>query len=272
MFAYPGVSWPGARDGGCLVCDMNHRAQVLLVWGGVISFVLFLIGWVALMQFVPPLAPSKSATEIASIFESRATEMRLGIVLMLVGTMLWVPWAAVMASQTRRTERDFPALAWTQVGSAATAAGVVIVGLLCWVVAAYRPERDPELTLLLSDLGFVITIMPFIIFVVWNVALALAIFGDTRPVPAYPRWSAYLCLWLALLYVPGGCLAFFRDGPFAWNGALAFFLPAAAFFVWIIVMTVLTMKSIARQAAGSGVVPAPALPAERPAAPLAGVR
>jgi hypothetical protein len=237
---------------------MNHQAQLLCVWGGVVSIVLFIIGWVALMQFLPPLAPTESAAEIAQIFDERRTAIRFGAILMIVGTMLWVPWAAVLAAQTRRSERDFPLLAWTQVGSAAVGAAVVIVGLLCWVVAAFRPERDPELTRMLSDLGFVITIMPFMIFVVWNLALALAIFGDKREVPAYPRWAAYMCLWTAFLYIPGGCLAFFREGPFAWNGALAFFLPAIAFFVWIVIMTVLAMKSIAREAARGSVGTAPA--------------
>jgi hypothetical protein len=209
----------------------------------VLSIVAFIIGWVGLMGFLPPLSPSAGAHEIAAIFSERRTGIRFGAIFMIVGTMLWVPWAAVVAAQTRDTERAYPILAYTQVGCAAVGAAVVILGELIWVVAAFRPQRSPELTLLLSDIGFISQIMPFMIFVVWNVALALAIFGDKRSTPAFPRWSAYLSLWLAFLYLPGGCLAFFHDGPFAWNGALAFFLPAVAFFIWICVMTVLTTAS-----------------------------
>lgn len=227
---------------------MNQRVQTLFMWGGVGSFAFFIVGWVGLAGFLPPLEPSKSAADIAEIFDERRTGIRLGSVLSMVGFAMWIPFAAALAAQTRRSERDFPLLAWTQVACATAGAVVPIIGLLCWVVAAFRPERDPELTLLLSDLGFVITIIPFVVFVFWNVALALAIFGDKRAVPAFPRWAAWLCLWTAFLYVPGGCLAFFRTGPFAWDGALAFFLPATAFFVWIAVMTILGLKSIAREA------------------------
>jgi hypothetical protein len=246
---------------------MNHRAQSLFVWGGVVSIALFAIGWCGLMQFLPPLAPSKSATEVAAIFDERRTGIRFGAIFMIVGTMLWVPWAAVVAVQTRRSERDLPLLGWTQIGAAATSTAVIIVGQICWVVAAFRPTRDPELTQLLVDLGFVMEIMPFAMFVVWNVALALAIFGDRRATPAYPRWAGYMCLWTAFLYLPGGCLAFFQTGPFAWNGALAFFLPAAAFFAWIVIMTVLAMKAIARERtrATAPVAAAPGRPTAVPA-------
>jgi hypothetical protein len=181
----------------------------------------------------------------------------------MMACMLWVPWAAAIAAQTRRSERDFPLLAWTQVGSAAVGAAVAIVGQLCWVVAAFRPERAANLTLLLSDLGFILNIMPFAIFGVWMVALALAIFGDKREQPAYPRWAAYACLWSAFLILPGGAVAFFHHGAFGWNGVLGFFLPACAFFTWVLVMTVLAVKSIARETSQASVTPGVGVPPPR---------
>jgi hypothetical protein len=223
--------------------------QRFWVFGGVVSIVLFAVGWVGLMRFLPPLAPSKSAAEIAHVFDVRRTGIRFGALLMMIAAMLWVPWAAVIAAQTRRTERDRPVLAWTQVGSAAVAAAVIIIGEVFWIVAAFRPDRSPQLTLLLSDLGFITEILPFMIFVVWNIALAVAIFADDSRDPAYPRWAGYMCVWLATLYLPGGALAFFHHGAFGWNGLMAFFVPAIAFFGWIIVMTVLAMRAISHQAA-----------------------
>jgi hypothetical protein len=223
------------------------KTQRLWVWGGVVSIVFFGVGWVALARFLPPLAPSKSATEIARIFWDRRTGIRFGALFMIVGTMLWVPWAAVVAAQPRRAEGDRPVHAWTQVGSAATAAAVIIMGQIFFIVAAFRPGRDPRLVLLLSDLGFITEILPFAIFVVWNLALALAILADDSDAPAYPRWSAYLCIWLAVLYLPGGALAFFHHGAFDWSGLMAFFIPAAAFFAWIIVMTVLALRALNRR-------------------------
>jgi hypothetical protein len=225
---------------------MNRRIQLLCAWGAPVSIVAFVIGWVAFAGFLPPLAPSHSADEVAQAFLGRRNGIRLGAISMIVGTMFWIPWAAVVAGQVRRNR---PALTHTQVGSAVVGTAAVVIAMMIWVVAAFRPDRNPQIIQTLSDLGFVIAIMPFAVFCMWNLALALAIFADDPTAPGYPRWSAYLTLWMALLYVPGGCLAFFQTGPFAWDGALAFYLPAIAFFVWLLIMTVLAIKAINRQGA-----------------------
>ncbi|WP_019873375.1 hypothetical protein [Sporichthya polymorpha] len=244
---------------------LHQRAQAFWIYAGLMSVVAFTIGWVGLEGFLPPLAPSDGPEAITQEFEARATGIRLGAIFMIVGTMFWVPWATVVAAQTRSTEGVRPVNAWTQIGSAAVATAVIIMGQMFWIVAAFR-DRSPEITQLLSDMGFICEILPFIIFVVWNIALTWSIFLDDRAQPAYPRWAAYFSLWCALLYVPGGCLAFFYDGPFAWDGALAFYLPAIAFFVWFLGFSLLTLQAIKRQPSIDGHAEVPA--AEAPTAPV----
>jgi hypothetical protein len=193
---------------------MNRRIQLLCAWGAPVSIVAFVIGWVAFAGFLPPLAPSHSADEVARAFLGRRNGIRLGAISMIVGTMFWIPWAAVVAGQVRRNR---PALTHTQVGSAVVGTAAVVIAMMIWVVAAFRPDRNPQIIQTLSDLGFVIAIMPFAVFCMWNLALALAIFADDPTAPGYPRWSVYL--------------------------------PAIAFFVWLLIMTVLAIKAINRQGA-----------------------
>jgi len=38
---------------------------------------------------------------------------------------------------------------------------------------------------------------------------------------------------------------FFKHGPFAWNGVLAWWIPLTMFFIWFVVMTVLLLRAIA---------------------------
>jgi hypothetical protein len=238
---------------------MSLRLQRLFAWCGPLSIVAFAIGWVGFAGFLPPLAPSHSAQQIAHTFIDHRTGIRFGALIMIMGTALWIPFAAAVAARAGDPDRRAPILAWTQVAAAAAATAIIIVAMLIWVVAAFRVSRDPAIIQTLSDLGFVISIMPFMIFVVWNAALGIAIFCDERDEPAYPRWAAYFCMWTALLYLPGGVLAFFQTGPFAWNGLFAFFVPATAFFVWLIGMTLLTVQSINRELAVSAPAPAAAL-------------
>lgn len=226
--------------------DLDRRTQQFWLWGGVLSIVAFVIGWVGFCQFLPPWSPGHTSAETAEQFADRRNMIRTGALTMIVGTMLWVPFAAVIASQTRVRKDRRPVNEWVQLAAAATSTAVVLLAMMFWIVACFRPERDPELTQLLVDCGFIMSIMPFIMFVVWNLGLTLAILTDTRESPAYPRWVAYFSVWCAVLYLPGGALAYFQDGLFAWNGLLAFFLPATAFFIWILVMTYMTFGAIRR--------------------------
>lgn len=226
--------------------DLNRRTQQIWLWGGIFSIVAFTIGWVGFAQFLPPLSPSADAADIASEFADRRNPIRIGALIMIVGTMGWVPFAAAVAAQAGKARGSRPVDAWIQVGAAVVGAAVIIIAMMFWVLAAFRPERDPELTQTLSDAGFMFSIMPFAIFVLWNLGLAMAILNDTRPEPAYPRWAAYFSVWCAVLYLPGGALAFFHEGVFALNGLLAFYLPALVFFIWILVMTKLANDAIKR--------------------------
>jgi hypothetical protein len=80
------------------------------------------------------------------------------------------------------------------------------------------------------------------------VAIALATFADRRPRPVFPRWVGYYNLWMAFLLLPASLIIFFKKGPFAWNGLLGFWLPAAAFGSWYLVMTVVVLRAIRNEA------------------------
>ena len=47
-----------------------------------------------------------------------------------------------------------------------------------------------------------------------------------------------------LLSVPSALDSFFKTGPFAWNGLLVFWVPAAAFCVWMAAMVRCTLQAI----------------------------
>jgi hypothetical protein len=83
--------------------------------------------------------------------------------------------------------------------------------------------------------------------------VGLAILLDNADVPAYPRWAGYLSIWAAVLIIPGGMITFFKTGVLAWNGLIALYVPVFAFFIWVLTMTVLTIKNIRGGAHEEGV-------------------
>ena len=130
----------------------------------------------------------------------------------------------------------------------ATGATLFAIADLCWLVAAFRPDRSPELVQLLNDLAWIIFTAPVGMFVAANIILALAIYLDARPVPIFPRWIGHFNIIIAAVVAPAACAAAVRTGPLAWNGAISFWLKIAAFATFLIVMFIALRIAINRQA------------------------
>ena len=223
---------------------MSRIDQKICAWGGVFCAVLFGIGLLA-AGFVPPPSPSLTTAEIAAVYRENSVGIRGGMVLGLFGMAGWAAFVGVISAQMRRmrTGSDLPAL--LQLGSGSIGVLTVMLPIMIFAAAAFRPERDPALTELLNDLGWLIIIPAFPTFIAQFGAIAMGALLDRSPMPVFPRWTAYFNLWAALLFLPGALAYFFRSGPFAWSGLFDFWLAGGAFFAWLMVMTPVVLRAIA---------------------------
>jgi hypothetical protein len=223
---------------------MRAIDQNICAWGGVFCAVVFGIG-LLLAGFVPPPSPSLTTAEIATFYRENANDIRGGMVLGLFGMAGWTAFVGVISAQMRRmrTGSDLPAL--LQLGAGSIGVLTVMLPIMIFAAAAFRPERDPALTELLNDLGWLIIIPAFPTFIAQFGAIAMGALLDRSEVPVFPRWTAYFNLWVALLFIPGALAYFFRSGPFAWNGLFDFWLAGGAFFAWLMAMTPVVLKAIA---------------------------
>ena len=227
---------------------MNTRNQILCTWSGLVFTLLFMTGFWLVSHFVPPVSPNATALDIATMYQTRTSEIRLGLFIMMASCGFMSAFFAAISVQMKRMEGNPPILTYTQL-SAGTA-GVIFLLLPCliWTTAAFRPERDADLILLLNDLGWVVFLMPFTTFIIQNFAIGLAVLGDQSPVPVFPRWLGFFTIWVGVLFIPGGLLTFFKTGPFAWNGVFAFWIPLLIFFAWYLVMVFFLRQAILAQA------------------------
>ena len=226
---------------------MNTRYQLMCVWSGVAVFLLFGIGLWPIAGFFPPLLPSASAGEIAAIYQQNTTAIRAGMLPLIMSGGFYAAWVAVISIQMRRIEGAHPVMAYTQMIAGAATLMFFLLSPLIWTTAAFRPERAIELTQGLNDLGWIMFVMAVSTGIFQNLAIGFAILGDKGPRPLFPRWAGFFNFWVAVLTLPGLLLTFFKTGPFAWNGLLAFYLPAGVFFLWFFVMIPLLIKAIKRQ-------------------------
>lgn len=230
--------------------DVNTRSQVLCAWCGILCPLVAFGGvWLG-AGFLPPHLPMASALEIAAIYQQNATGIRVGMVILLISGALYLPFTAAITVQMRRIEtRATPVLTCTQFGAGISSCMLFIVPALIWTATAFRPERNPDITQAMNDFGWFFFVMPFILGFTQNLALGFAIISDINQRPVFPRWVGYFNFWIALLFVPGGLVTFFRVGPFAWNGLLAFWVPVFVYGPWFFVVSFYLIRAARQQAA-----------------------
>lgn len=225
----------------------SQKNQLLCIWSGPVFVVLFAIGFFFCAGFLPPHSPSAGADEVAAIFRDNASMIRLGQVIMLLGSSMALAFVGVLSTQLRRIETGLPVFTFVQLAAGISVVVLLVVPCLLWIVAAFRPERAPELTQLLNDAAWLMLLTPFAPAGVQLLAVGFAVLGDRVAVPVFPRWVGFFNIWVAVLFLPGGLIPFFKSGPFAWNGLFGFWVPAIAFFGWFLTMTMVMRRSIKRQ-------------------------
>jgi hypothetical protein len=217
------------------------------VWSGIAFAVFFTLGFWPISHFMPPPSPTMDAAEVASMYAANTNQIRFGLLVMMGSSGLILPFTVAIAAQMKRMEDAPTTLTYLQLVSGALGTMFFIVPCVLWSVAAFRPERSPELIQLMNDAGWMLFLMPFTTFIVQNFAIGIAILGDTSAQPVFPRWLGFFNFWVAVLFIPGGLLTFFKTGPFAWNGLLAFWVPFVVFFTWYIVMFVFMRQGVINQ-------------------------
>lgn len=227
------------------------RYEWLSAWCGPLFVLIFVATFGVLGQNLPgPPSPSLSAADISSHYNTHLGSLRLGWVLSLVFISLYLPWSAQISTQMRRIEEHSRVLSYVQLIAGGLTVFVVSFGMLCWAVASFRPERHPEITQMLHDIGWLSLELQWCITTVQMVAMALVGLADKRSTPLFPNWVCWLAIWCGLTFVPASLTLYFKSGPFAWSGWFGFYIPYAAWLVWCVVSSVFMSKEVsARRAA-----------------------
>ena len=221
----------------------NFTVQRLCAWSGAVGVTVFFLG-ILLSGYIPPASPALTQEQVAAYYQSHATGIRGGMVLMLISGMFITPMVGVISAQMKRSAGIHPALIYAQVSAGTTGAVFFFVAPLFFLAAAYRPERPAELTYLMNDLAWIALVIPWPPAFMQLVIIGVGVLGDRSAKPVFPRWVGYLNFWVALGFVPGGLLPFFKHGPLCWSGILVFWLAATVFGLWFAAMTTALLQAI----------------------------
>lgn len=222
---------------------MNASYQRVCAWAGPFCAFLWIIALLFLARFLPPHNPLDGPDAIAYIYAANTTGIRWGMVALLIGGVLYQPWVSVIAVQMKRIEGAQSPLTYVQFGLGTLFVLLFVLAAIFWQTAAFRPLEDPSLTQRFNDLGWFMFLISVPVLTVQGLALSLVIFQDSEAV-LFPRWFAWFNIWAQIIFLPGTVIPLFKSGPLAWNGIIAFWIPAAVYTVWMCLLTWLLLRAI----------------------------
>lgn len=210
--------------------SLINKTNLFGAWCGIFYLVMLFAGWLFVAGFLPLHQPSAGAEEIAAIFHGNQNSIRIGMVIVMWGAALFLPFTATVADFVSRVEGCNGPL--TRITTMAGYANAMLTFYppLYWLTAAFRPhERSADLTYLLNDIGWLQFIGGLALVMPMFVTVGIAILYDKGANPTFPRWCAFACFLGFVLMLPDQLLFFFKSGPFAWNGLISFWIPVPVF-------------------------------------------
>jgi hypothetical protein len=167
-------------------------AQLVSLWMAAVFGVILLAAFAAFPGFFPPMSPDMTAGQVAAFYARHQAMIRLSMVTVNFCGIMLMPFFMVIVYQMKRMATPTQVLAYAYLSAAVSGATLIALADLFWLVAAFRPERDPQVTLLLNDLAWITFTVPVGMIIAQMACLALAIRLDDQPRPVFPRWVAGL--------------------------------------------------------------------------------
>lgn len=227
--------------------SVNTRGQRIMLWTTPPALALLAVAYLLFPVMSPPLSPNLTPEEVAAFFRDYNTGI-LGVVILcnlIAGSL--VPLFAVTAVQISRTATSSSVFTYAYIICVGLGTTAFILADYCWGVAAFRPDRDPQLISLLNDMAWFLFIAPVGAIVVQNLCLAVSIYLDERPDPIFPRWVAHFNVAASLLLAPSAFSILVKSGPLAWDGGVSFTLRIAVLASYVVVMFLALLRVVNKQ-------------------------
>lgn len=228
--------------------------EIILFWLLPAFGVTWIAAYLLFPGFGPPMSPTMSADDVARFYRDphNTTLIRVSMVLFNWFCVGMIPFLSLIITQIHRMAHRTPIWSFANIGCMAGGPTMLFTADLFWLLAAYRPEREPTLTQMYNDIAW-ISFSAQAGFVVGQcVFLAIAIYLDRQMRPVFKTWVAHFNLLVAAALAPATFAAVSLTGPIAWNGLLSFWVKNAALVVWFIVMLIVVGKTLYAQRAEEG--------------------
>ena len=231
--------------------QLGPKIDLWLTWYSIpIFYAIQGIIYVPLTWLMPPRRPDTTPEQVAAFFDGNSLGIKIGFgALMVIAGFVGMS-NGLIAYQMRRMTVS-PALSYAFIASLAVGATPgFLLGAFAFLAAVLRPDRDPETLMLLYDLAYLSYIGSLGCFAAAWFVLTVAIFFDNNGI--YPKWFGYATLWQIVTEFVVLPAFIFQSGPFAWNGALSFYVNTAVYVFWQLCQFVVLFSAVRRHNSDDG--------------------
>jgi hypothetical protein len=226
---------------------VNKYWRALCAWSGVITLLFMFVGMIV-AGWLPVPSPNMTSAQVVHMYVEKQDRIRFFAMMNLIAAGWSMMWFAAISAQLRRIESGrSPMWTYLQLGAGVASSFLFCVQAITWTVAAYRPERSPDVTQAFNDMAFLWFLIPFVFATVGCLAIACCILEDRSTDPVYPRWVGFANLYFAFGFPMAMFTTYAKTGPFAWDGLFPWWIPVIDYTTWSVVMCWATHRASNRQ-------------------------
>jgi hypothetical protein len=217
---------------------MNMTGQAICLWTAPIVGAMWLVCFFAFPGFTAPLSPTLPAEAVAAFYADpdNLDRTRYGMILFNWFGIGFLPFYGLVTVQMKRMAHNSEVLAYGFLATATSAATLLSVSIMCFQIAAFRPDRDPAIVQLINDMAWMTFTVPVSFLMAQAGVLALGIYLDRQERPIYPRWIAHFNVLTVILLAPCVFASIRSTGPLAWDGFWSYWVRIGVFTTWTLVM------------------------------------
>ena len=232
----------------------NSKIELWLAWWTMVVFYnLFGLLFFVVTRTQPPPKPWWEPARVVQWFDDMHYGLIIGFAFVfLIAGMTSIMNALIAYSMRRMSVHRAFAYSYLVIYAMSTLPGMLLLGIGT-TVGAMRPDRDPEVMSWLYDFAFMTFDGTMGVFLVGSLVWMVAILIDKNRV--FPKWFGYFQLCNALTEVVVAPAWIFKSGPFAWNGAITWWIDVAVFVTYTGVFITMLRNMIRREDFGTGPLP-----------------
>ena len=226
----------------------NIASQKAGLWCTFVFVALTVIGWLGIAHFWAP-APADIGMEATKIWftETYQWQTILGCTIFYIGAGLLTPGSIQFAIMLAKIEGKWPLWSITTGVCGIFISLIIFFNCCAWIVVAYRPEFGADVIQAWYDWSWFAFLLGWIYLAIEMVATGVVELMDKREVPMIPRWFTWATFAGAASLITAAGPAFFKSGPFAYHGLLAFYLPVFVWGTYLVGTTIFMLRELDRQ-------------------------